>query len=54
MYKVQLGNYLKMVMGESRGGYPPLAEGLGDVPPGTKTPEGGRAGTKRPPFEIVT
>ncbi len=25
-----------MVMGESRGGYSPLAEGLGDVPPGTK------------------
>ena len=37
-----LRNYLKMVMGESRGGYPPLAEGLGDVPPGTKTQEGGR------------
>ena len=32
----------QLVMGESRGGYPPLAEGLGDVPPGTKTPEGGR------------
>ena len=37
-----LRSHLKMVMEESRGGYPPLAEGLGDVPPGTKNPEGGR------------
>ena len=50
LYKVQLRNYLKMVMGESRGGNHPLAEGLWDVPPGTKSQEGGWAGTRRTPF----
>ena len=34
-----------LVKGESRGAQPPLARGLGDVPPVTKlTSEGGRVG----------
>ena len=45
-------NFLKMVMGESRGGYHPLAEGLGDVPQEQKTQRVGEQSVLL--FEIVT
>ncbi len=38
---LQLSNWLKIDIVQSREGFPPLAEGLGDVPQGTRIPRAG-------------